>query len=74
MDRHVMEALGKARVVVENGRVVEVTEPKIKYCPLFAKHRGIKEITKESIKENIEFRIKDFGLFTKIELLKKVDI
>lgn len=71
MDRHVMEALGKARVVVENGRVVEVTEPKIKYCPLFAKHRGIKEITKESIKENIEFRIKDFGLFTKNRVVEE---
>jgi putative methanogenesis marker protein 8 len=71
MDRHVMEALGKARVVVENGRVVEITEPKIKYCPLFAKHRGIKEITKESIKENIEFRIRDFGLFTKNRVVEE---
>ena len=71
MDRHVMEALGKARVVVENGKVVEVSEPKIKYCPLFAKHRGIKEITKESIKENIEFRIKDFGLFTKDRIVEE---
>ena len=71
MDRHVMEALGKARVVVENGKVVEVSEPKIKYCPLFAKHRGIKEITKESIRENIEFRIRDFGLFTKDRIVEE---
>ncbi|WP_456419719.1 methanogenesis marker 8 protein [Methanocaldococcus infernus] len=63
--RHVMEALGKAKVIVEDGKVVYVGEPKVKYCPLFAKHRGIKEITKEEIKKNIEFRIKDFGLFTK---------
>ncbi|WP_456472644.1 methanogenesis marker 8 protein [Methanocaldococcus sp.] len=63
--RHVMEALGKAKVVVEDGKVVYVGEPKIKYCPLFFKHRGIKEIDKEEIKKNIEFRIKDFGLFTK---------
>ncbi|AIJ05377.1 methanogenesis marker protein 8 [Methanocaldococcus bathoardescens] len=71
MDRHVMEALGKAKVIIENGKIVEVTEPKIKYCPLFAKHRGIKEITKESIKENIEFRIKDFGLFTKNRIVEE---
>ena len=71
MDRHVMEALGKARVVVENGKVVEISEPKIKYCPLFAKHRGIKEITKESIRENIEFRIRDFGLFTKDRIVEE---
>ncbi|ACV24423.1 methanogenesis marker 8 protein [Methanocaldococcus fervens] len=71
MDRHIMEALGKAKVVVENGKVVEVTEPKIKYCPLFAKHRGIKEISKETIKENIEFRIRDFGLFTKNRVVEE---
>ncbi|XRP96814.1 methanogenesis marker 8 protein [Methanocaldococcus sp. 16A] len=71
MSRHVMEALGKAKVIVENGKVVEITEPEIKYCPLFAKHRGIKEITKESIKENIEFRIKDFGLFTKDRIVEE---
>lgn len=63
-DIHIMEALGRARVVVKNGKVVEVGEPLIKYCPLFAKHRNIKELNKETIRKNIEFRIKDFGLFT----------
>ena len=59
-----MEALGKSKVVVKNGKVVEVGEPLIRYCPLFAKHRGMDELNKETIKKNIEFRIKDFGLFT----------
>jgi hypothetical protein len=63
-DIHIMEALGRAKVVVKNGKVVEVGEPLIKYCPLFAKHRNIKELNKETIRKNIEFRIKDFGLFT----------
>ncbi|WP_292461207.1 methanogenesis marker 8 protein [Methanothermococcus sp.] len=63
-DIHIMEALGKCKVVVKNGKVVEVGEPLIKYCPLFAKHRGMDELNKETIKKNIEFRIKDFGLFT----------
>ncbi|SFM27423.1 methanogenesis marker 8 protein [Methanolobus profundi] len=61
---HVMEILGKARVVVENGEVVEVSEPLISWCPIFDKTRGITEITKEEIKKNMEFRIRDFGLFT----------
>lgn len=61
---HVMEILGKARVVVENGEVVEVSEPLISWCPIFDKARGITEITKEEIKKNMEFRIRDFGLFT----------
>ncbi|TQD29197.1 methanogenesis marker 8 protein [Methanolobus vulcani] len=61
---HVMEILGKARVVVENGEVIEVGNPLIGWCPIFDKARGIKEFTKEEIRKNMEFRIKDFGLFT----------
>jgi len=63
-DRHVMEALGKTRVVVENGKVVEVSEPQTEYCPIFDKVRGIKKFTSKTAKENIEFRMKDFGMFT----------
>lgn len=63
-DRHVMEALGKTRVVVENGKVVEVGEPQTDYCPIFAKVRNIKQFTPESVRANIEFRINDFGMFT----------
>jgi putative methanogenesis marker protein 8 len=73
MDEHVIEALGKARIVVKNGKVVEVGEPKINYCPLFDKYRGIKELTPEAIKENIEFRIKDFGMCTPGRKLRMKD-
>lgn len=59
-----MEALGKTRVVVENGKVVEVGEPQTEYCPIFDKVRGIKKFTPKAVRENIEFRIKDFGMFT----------
>lgn len=61
---HIMEILGKTRVVVEDGKVVEVGEPQLQWCPLFEKARGIKKITCEAVKENMEFRIRDFGLFT----------
>lgn len=63
-DRHVMEALGKTRVVVENGKVIEVGQPGTDYCPIFAKVRNIRQFTPESVKGNIEFRIEDFGMFT----------
>lgn len=63
-DRHVMEALGKTRVVVENGKVVEVGIPRTDYCPIFAKVRNIRQFTPESVRDNIEFRIDDFGMFT----------
>ena len=70
---HVIEALGKTRVVVKNGVVVEVGEPKINYCPLFDKYRGIKEINPEAIKKNIEFRIQDFGMCTSNRKLRMKD-
>lgn len=73
MDEHVIEALGKTRIVVRNGKVVEVGEPKINYCPLFDKYRGIKEITPKAAKENIEFRIKDFGMCTPDRKLRMKD-
>lgn len=72
-DEHVIEALGKTRIIVRKGKVVEVGEPKINYCPLFDKYRGIKEITPEAAKENIEFRIHDFGMCTPQRKLKMKD-
>ncbi|AEH06098.1 methanogenesis marker 8 protein [Methanothermococcus okinawensis] len=69
-DIHIMEALGRAQVVVKNGKVIEVGEPLIKYCPLFVKYRKISELNKETIKKNIEFRIKDFGLFTENRIVE----
>lgn len=64
MDEHIIEALGKARIVIKDGKVVEVREPMLSYCPIFDKFRGIKKLDKKSIQENIEFRIKDFGMCT----------
>jgi putative methanogenesis marker protein 8 len=61
---HVMELLGKTRVVVKDGQVVEVGKPEVEWCPLFAKARGINKITPEEVKKNMEFRIQDFGMFT----------
>ena len=61
---HIMEMLGKTRVVVKDGKVIEVGEPQIKWCPIFAKVHDIQEITPESVKWNMEYRIKNFGLFT----------
>jgi len=63
-DRHVFEALGKTRVVVEDGKVVEVGKPQITYCRLWEKMRGIKELSEREVKNNIEFRIRDFGMCT----------
>jgi putative methanogenesis marker protein 8 len=63
-DEHVMETLGKARVVVRDGVVVEVSEPRLDYCPLFHKRWGVEHIDAEFIRGNIQQRIDAYGLFT----------
>ncbi|HUV83063.1 MAG TPA: methanogenesis marker 8 protein [archaeon] len=61
---HIMEILGKTRVMVKDGKVIEAGKPQITWCPLWNKASGIEEITKESAIRNMEQRIKDFGMFT----------
>lgn len=61
---HTMEMLGKTNVKVKGENVVEVGEPKIKYCPLFDKVRGIKEVTHEAAAGNMAFRIEKHGMFS----------
>jgi len=73
VDEHVMEALGKAKVVIREGKVVKVEEPLIDYCPLFHKYRGIEKLTPQVIKENMEFRIEDFGMCTSQRKMKMAD-
>lgn len=63
-DHHVFQAIGLAKVVIEDGKVVEVGEPRLNYCPIYKKFAGMEKITPEAIRENIEFRIRDFGLCT----------
>ena len=60
-----MEAIGRCRVVVRDGKVIEVGVPAIKSCPL-ARRFGlpVDPITPERVRENIEHRIRSFGLCT----------
>lgn len=65
-DEHVMEAVGKSRVRVRGGKVVEVGEPMIEECPLAKKFsRPVTVFDKESIKANMEERIRRDGMFTR---------
>jgi putative methanogenesis marker protein 8 len=64
-DEHVIEAVGKCRIVIRNGQVVEVGEPVIRDCPLAKRFAfPIPDIAKESVRANIEHRIKAFGMCT----------
>jgi putative methanogenesis marker protein 8 len=61
---HVMELMGKARVVVKDGKVTEVGAPEVEWCPLFVKLRGVEKMTPEEIRKNMEARINELGMFT----------
>ncbi len=61
---HIMEMLGKSRVKVEEEKVLDASEPMIEWCPLFDKIRNIKKVTSESAAANMEFRMKEHGMFS----------
>jgi putative methanogenesis marker protein 8 len=64
-DEHIIEAIGRCRIVIRNGKVVEVGEPQIKDCPLAKRFAyPIPDIQPDSVKANIEHRIKAFGMCT----------
>lgn len=61
---HVMELFGKTRVVVKDGKVVEVGEPVADWCPVFSKVAEVSKLTAEEAKKNMEYRIRELGMFT----------
>ena len=73
MSEHTIEALGRSRITIKDGKVISVSEPEVEYCPLFDHHRGLKELTPEIIAKNIQFRIDDFGMCTPNRQLRMKD-
>ena len=71
--RHVYETLGMTRAVIQDGKVVEVGDPELEFCPLFKKLCGIESLSKEKVRENIEFRIRDFGFCTEDRVVRAPD-
>jgi len=64
-DEHVIEAIGRSRIVIRDGKVAEVGEAIITDCPLAKRFAyPIPAITKDAIQANIEHRIKAFGMCT----------
>jgi putative methanogenesis marker protein 8 len=61
----VIEAIGRARVVIRKGRVVEVGQPVIVDCPLARRFAvPVTEIEPGAIRANMEARIRSFGMCT----------
>jgi putative methanogenesis marker protein 8 len=64
-DEHILEAIGRCRVVIRDGKVTEVGEAQITTCPLTKKFAyPISALDKESVKANIEYRINAWGMCT----------
>jgi putative methanogenesis marker protein 8 len=65
IDEHVIEAIGRSRIVVRDGKVVEVGEAVITDCPLAKRFAcPVDEFTTAAVKKNIENRIESFGMCT----------
>jgi len=64
-DEHIIEAIGCCRIIIRDGKVVEVGKAQIKDCPLAKRFAyPIPDISAESVKANIEHRIRAFGMCT----------
>jgi putative methanogenesis marker protein 8 len=64
-DEHILEAIGRTRVIIRHGKVVEIGEPQIISCPLTKKMAyPITTLDKESVKANIVYRINTWGMCT----------
>lgn len=62
-DLHIIEAIGRSRITVRNGKVTEVSVSRLRRCPLARKFaRPVDEISPDAVKENIENRIDEWGM------------
>jgi putative methanogenesis marker protein 8 len=64
-DEHIIEAIGRCRVVIRDGTVISVKEAAIRSCPLAKRFAiPVDEIGPEIVARNIQNRIDAFGMFT----------
>jgi putative methanogenesis marker protein 8 len=62
-DIHVIEAVGRSKIIIREGKVAEVSVSQLRSCPLAKKFAlPINEITPDAVKANIEHRMKSWGM------------
>ncbi|MDR0439161.1 MAG: DUF2099 family protein [Methanocalculaceae archaeon] len=65
-DEHVIEAVGMTRVIIRDGVVAEIGQPKIRSCPVAKRFdNSVDPITREGVAANISARIQRFGMCTR---------
>lgn len=62
-DLHITRKAG-AFVAISNGKVIKVSEPSMRHCPLFAMLFKEDIITRDSIIDKFNWQIKNLGMFT----------
>lgn len=73
MGRHIIEQ-AKARVVIEDGKIIEVSEPPVKKCPLHMLMYGPDTVhTKDFIRRHVEWKIKHIGMFTPNRVIESIE-
>lgn len=64
-DEHVIEALGRTRIVIRGGEIAEIGQPMIRECPLAKRFAvPVERMAPEEIRANIENRIRAYGMCT----------
>lgn len=64
-DEHIIEAIGRSRIVIRNGTIVEIGKAEITECPLAKRFaHPVPRITQDAVRANIEHRMKSFGMCT----------
>ncbi|MEN6395234.1 MAG: methanogenesis marker 8 protein [Methanoregula sp.] len=62
-DIHVIEAVGRSKIVIKDGKVTEVSESMLRQCPLAKKFAlPVNTITPNAVKANIEHRMASWGM------------
>jgi putative methanogenesis marker protein 8 len=62
-DIHVIEAVGRSKIIIKDGKVSEVSVSRLRQCPLAKKFAlPIDEITQDAVRANIEHRMKSWGM------------
>lgn len=64
-DEHIIEAIGRSRIVIRDGVIVEIGEAQVRECPLAKRFAyPVPKITQENVRANIGHRMKAFGMCT----------
>ncbi|MGA2105182.1 methanogenesis marker 8 protein [Methanoregula sp.] len=64
-DLHIIEAVGRSKIIIRNGNVAEVSVSRLRNCPLAKKFaRPVNDITPDEVKANIEHRMDSWGMCT----------